>query len=46
MNHALKSLAEAAGIVIEWQDSQDRPQQLDEATIKGVLAGLGYEAAR
>ncbi|SPJ34312.1 4-alpha-glucanotransferase [Kushneria phyllosphaerae] len=44
MNHALKSLAEAAGIVIEWQDSQDRPQQLDDATIKGVLAGLGYAA--
>ncbi|WP_299256641.1 4-alpha-glucanotransferase [uncultured Kushneria sp.] len=42
MNHVLKSLAEAAGIVIVWQDSQDRPQQLDEATIKGVLEGLGY----
>ncbi|ART63883.1 4-alpha-glucanotransferase [Kushneria marisflavi] len=42
MNRALISLAEAAGIIIDWQDSQDRPQQLDEATIKGVLAGLGY----
>ncbi|WP_438766371.1 4-alpha-glucanotransferase [Kushneria sp. TE3] len=42
MNQTLKSLAEAAGIVIDWQDSQDRPQQLDETTIKGVLEGLGY----
>ena len=42
MNHALKSLADAAGIMIDWQDSQDRPQQLDEATVRGVLEGLGY----
>ena len=42
MNQTLKSLAEAAGIVINWQDSQNRPRQLDDATIKGVLEGLGY----
>ncbi|ARS51822.1 4-alpha-glucanotransferase [Kushneria konosiri] len=42
MNHALKSLADAAGIMIDWQDSQDRPRQLDEATVRGVLEGLGY----
>ncbi|GHC29523.1 4-alpha-glucanotransferase [Kushneria pakistanensis] len=42
MNSTLISLAEAAGIVIDWQDSQDRPRRLDDATIKGVLEGLGY----
>ncbi|MFC0336407.1 4-alpha-glucanotransferase [Kushneria avicenniae] len=42
MNRTLSALAEAAGIVIDWQDSQDRPQRLDDATIKGVLEGLGY----
>ncbi len=44
MNRTLVSLAEAAGIVIDWQDSQDRPRTLDEATVKRVLAGLGYQA--
>ncbi|WP_456268026.1 4-alpha-glucanotransferase [Kushneria sp. AK178] len=42
MNQSLHSLAEAAGIVIDWQDSQDRMQRLDDATVRGVLEGLGY----
>lgn len=40
----LEELAAAAGIVIQWEDSEGRPQRLDSTTQRELLARLGYPA--
>ena len=40
----LAQLAEAAGLISEWEDSEGSTHQLDAATQRALLAGLGYPA--
>ncbi|WP_104202265.1 4-alpha-glucanotransferase [Billgrantia saliphila] len=40
----LLQLAEAAGLMVEWEDSEERPQRLSTATQRELLARLGYPA--
>ncbi|KAA0012728.1 4-alpha-glucanotransferase [Billgrantia pellis] len=40
----LLQLAEAAGLMVEWEDSEERPQRLSAATQRELLARLGYSA--
>lgn len=40
----LDALAEAAGLIVEWQDSEGRTHRLDDATRRELLARLGYPA--
>lgn len=44
MSTSLHHLAELAGIMLEWEDSQQRTQHPDDDTLRGVLTGLGYPA--
>ncbi|MGQ4879729.1 4-alpha-glucanotransferase [Billgrantia sp. LNSP4103-1] len=40
----LAQLADAAGLIIEWEDSEGRPCRLSEAVQRKLLARLGYPA--
>ncbi|MGR4067218.1 4-alpha-glucanotransferase [Billgrantia sp. C5P2] len=41
----LETLADAAGLITEWEDSEERPQRLSTAIQRELLARLGYPAA-
>ena len=41
---SLKKLAETAGLVLEWDDSDGRPQRLPAETQRVLLARLGFPA--
>lgn len=45
MSEELAQLADAAGLITEWEDSEGRPKRLDSATQRELLARLGYPAA-
>ncbi|MGR2739492.1 4-alpha-glucanotransferase [Billgrantia sp. Q4P2] len=40
----LQKLADAAGLIREWEDSEERPQRLSSATQRELLTRLGYPA--
>ncbi|PMR73224.1 4-alpha-glucanotransferase [Billgrantia endophytica] len=41
----LERLADAVGVITEWEDSESRPCRLSDATLRDLLARLGYPAA-
>ena len=41
---ALKRLARAAGLYVEWTDANGRPQDVKPDTLRAVLAALGFPA--
>jgi len=41
---ALRSLARAAGLYVEWSDSNGRPLEVKPDTLRAVLKALGYAA--
>lgn len=41
---ALKRLARAAGVSIDWTDASGRPHEVKPETLRAVLNGLGYPA--
>lgn len=41
----LAQLADAAGLITDWEDSEGRPKRLDSATQRELLTRLGYPAA-
>jgi 4-alpha-glucanotransferase len=41
---ALRKLARAAGLYVEWTDSNGRPQEVKPDTLRAVLKALGYGA--
>lgn len=41
----LERLAEAAGVITEWEDSERRPCRLSEDALRELLGRLGYPAA-
>ena len=45
MKAPLKELAEAAGLLLEWENSDGEPCQLSEQAQRNLLDALGYSTA-
>lgn len=45
MDEALRVLARAAGIAVDWIDAADRPQQVSIGSLRSILDALGYPCA-
>ncbi|WP_296268509.1 4-alpha-glucanotransferase [Pseudomonas sp. UBA6562] len=43
-DHALHQLAARVGIARDWTDANDRPQQVSDEVLRGVLSALGHPA--
>ena len=46
MDDALRALAREAGILVDWTDAADQPQQVSVESLRTVLTALGYPCAR
>ena len=44
MDDAVRALAKAAGVAVDWIDAADQPQRVSIGSLRRVLDGLGYPA--
>jgi hypothetical protein len=42
VDDAVRALAKAAGVAVDWIDAADRPQRVSIGSLRRVLDGLGY----
>ena len=45
MDDAIRELAHAAGIAVDWTDAADRPQRVSIGSLRAILAAVGYPCA-